>query len=127
MSNSNRFTPSVSKNFQDATEGKTFCNPEEACEYYLTGIGINAKFLPMEYKTLYPSIVRSKLGKYSVGISTDSYCENHGCAVALVVICMENITPGFVKSYIKNPTMIDENPHCSEIIHMQSILLKIAS
>ncbi len=117
--------PLVSREFQDATDGRVFSSPEKACEFYLTGIGIDARFLPMEREEQYPSIVRSCCGKYSIGISQENYCKNRCCAVALAVIYAEKVTPGFIQKYINSPKVVDKPPHCTEILRIQYTLFEM--
>lgn len=117
--------PSVSELFQDATEGKTFFSPEDACEFYLAGIGIKSRILPVEPEILHPSIVKSCDGKYSSGISQmDSNIIYH-CAVVLFVICIEKVIPGFLKEYYFTPEIVDKEPYCEEILRIQLALWEL--
>lgn len=115
----------VSKMFQKAIIGKKLPYSEDACEFYLSDVGIDSKFFPMESNENYPSIVRSELGKYSVGISKEKIYRSRCCAVAIVVIHMEAVAPGFLSDYIKCPQIIDEYLYYQEVLQIQLILLRL--
>ena len=117
--------PSVSELFRDATEGKIFFSPEDACEYYLAGIGINSRFLPAEPEISHPSIVRNSSGKYSSGISQKESNLIYHCAVVLFVVCTEKNFPGFLKEYLYAPDIIDKAPYCEEVLSIQLVLWKL--
>lgn len=117
--------PSVSELFQDATKGKTFFNPEDACEFYLADIGIKSRIWPAEPEISYPSIVKSYDGKYSSGISQKDSNVIYHCAVVLFVICTEKIIPGFLKEYFHTPEIVDMEPYCEEILRIQIVLWEL--
>lgn len=121
--------PSVSESFQDATEGKTFFSPEDACEFYLAGIGIKSRICPAEPEISHPSIVKSCDGKYSSGISQKDSNVIYHCAVVLFVICTEKLIPGFLKEYFHAPDIVDREPYREEILRIQFALweLKVAT
>lgn len=113
---------SMCDEFREAVEDKQFKVYEDICEFYFQQKGINARFLPLERETQYPSIVKKTPENYSVAVSTRDCCKLRCCAVALFIIEMELSTPGFFGKYIKKPQIVDMKPHSSEVLHLQCML-----
>lgn len=112
----------VYRQLQKVMKGKGIEHIDEMCESVLFEKGINVRFVPLEGEEdleEFPSIVRSSVGKYSVGIPVMKFLKMRYYAKAVYVMVKEKESPGFFDLYLKNRDILTYKPYCFDILQIE--------
>lgn len=115
----------VYRQLQEVMKGKVVGSIEEMCESVLLEEGINVRFLPLESEENFPSIVRSSVGKYSVGIPVTKFLKMRYCAKAVYVMVKEKESPGFLDYYLGNRDILNYKPYCFDILQIEYMFVNL--